>query len=506
MVFSDPYFIVVFLPVTLIMFHLARLYGNGTLAVVVLAVASLFFYAYWSIVFMFVLLGQVVVNYFLARRISLERRSQTISGDEQRRSYTLTLAVIFNLALLGYFKYRNFFLENVEAVFGVHFYLSALVVPLAISFHTFQQIALLVDVRDEEADVPPFIDYVLFVVFFPQLIAGPIVLHREMAKQVSDVRLERGIGFRLLGAGLYLFVFGLFKKVCIADSISTYADTAFKVGQPLEFLEAWAGAVSYALQLYFDFSGYSDMAIGLGCVFGFKLPNNFLVPFRATSMIDYWKRWHITMTRFFTMYTYMPVALSALRYAAAKGFGRTGEFVLAVAIPTFITFLLSGLWHGAGWNFIFFGLANGIGLIINHIWIAAKLPALPRVVGWLLTMTNVLVTLVFFRAASLAQAFHILHLMFLPERILVVPSWARAFVHNPAIPTEPFLLLADPTKSLYLSLMIVTFGPLALLMPALSAEPGKLVPTWAAGFSMAAMGWLVLGFIGQPHSFLYFAF
>ncbi len=374
MVFSDPVFIVAFLPLTLLLFHLLRRYGTGTWAIAALIACSFYFYAYWSVVFMFVLLGQISVNYLFARQIQ---------GKPQ--SKILLAAIVFNLALLGYFKYRNFFLENVGFLFGVKFHLAALIVPLAISFHTFQQIALLVDVRDEEARVPPYFDYLFFVVFFPQLIAGPIVLHREMGQQVAAVRAGQGPGLALFGSGLFLFVFGLFKKVCLADSIATYADLSFLPGQVLQSVEAWCGSIAYALQLYFDFSGYSDMAVGLGCMLGFKLPNNFLVPFAARSMIEYWKRWHITMTRFFTMYTYMPMALSAMRFSASRKLGQVSQFLLATALPTMFTFFLSGLWHGAGWTFVLFGVVNGIGLIINHIWLAAKMPRLPRLLAWALT-------------------------------------------------------------------------------------------------------------------------
>ena len=265
MVFSDPVFILGFLPITLLVFHAVRLAGNGTAAVATLIAASMAFYAYWSVPFLFLLLGQIAVNYVLALGIQRETHARKL----------FLLAVIFNLCLLGYFKYRNFFLENLGDLIGVHFVLSHLVVPLAISFHTFQQIALLADVKDGDAEVPPLLNYVFFVLFFPQLIAGPIVLHREMGKQVTATREGRGLGFAMLAPGLFLFLLGLFKKICLADNISFFADLAFDPSMALTTAEAWAGSIAYALQLYFDFSGYSDMAVGLGLMFGFRLPYNF---------------------------------------------------------------------------------------------------------------------------------------------------------------------------------------------------------------------------------------
>src|SRR6201996_1498662 len=217
MLFSDPVFIVGFLPVTLVLFHLSRLGWNGTVAVGVLIAASMFFYAYWSVPFLFLLLAQIGVNYTLARGIQ--------RGVHARRLFWL--AVTFNLALLGYYKYRNFFLWNLGEIIGVHFELYKLIVPLAISFHTFQQIALLADVKDGDVEVPPLLNYVFFVLFFPQLIAGPIVLHREMGKQVTATREGRGLGFSMFGPGIFLFAFGLFKKICLADNIGVFADLAF---------------------------------------------------------------------------------------------------------------------------------------------------------------------------------------------------------------------------------------------------------------------------------------
>lgn len=498
MVFSDPVFIVGFLPIALIAFHLARLRLSGTAAIAVLIAASMAFYAYWSVPFLFLLLAQIGVNY--AAAVGMQR------GTQVRRIFWA--AVAFNLCLLGYFKYRNFFLWNLGEVIAVHYHLARLIVPLAISFHTFQQIALLADVKDGDVKVPPLLNYVFFVLFFPQLIAGPIVLHREMGKQVTRTREGKGLGLSMVAPGLFLFAFGLFKKICLADNMGVFADLAFDPHVTLTTLEAWAGSIAYALQLYFDFSGYSDMAVGLGLMFGFRLPFNFLIPFASPSMIEYWKRWHITMTRFFTMYTYMPVALNATRAAMTRGWGPARTFVMATLLPTLLTFLLSGLWHGAGWTFIMFGLVNGIGLGINHAWKAGKLPTPPRILGWGMTMVTVLVTLVYFRSTSLAQAHSILHSMFVPTQLVAVPPWTLTYLPYAWVRAHvaSFSLFSEASNTAHMLLWLIILGPLSLLLPPLSAMPDKLMPTWRMSFAMAGMAWLVLGFIGQPHSFLYFAF
>jgi D-alanyl-lipoteichoic acid acyltransferase DltB (MBOAT superfamily) len=495
MVFSDPVFIALFLPAALLLFHVLRWAAGGAAALAALIGLSMLFYAYWNVAFLAVLLAQIMSNYVCARLIA-------------RRGFrfVLPIAIAFNLLLLGYFKYRNFFLANAGALLGIDFRLAALVVPLAISFHTFQQIALLADVSDGEADVPPLIDYTFFVLFFPQLIAGPIVLHREMGHQVRALRQGQSPGLSLFGEGVVLLLLGLFKKICLADPIGVYADLAFAPGATLHTTEAWAGATSYALQLFFDFSGYSDMAVGLGLMFGFRLPFNFLVPFAAPSMIDYWKRWHITMTRFFTMYVYTPVALHAARVAARRGFGTGRRFLLCVGFPTLLTFLLSGLWHGAGWNFVMFGAVNGIGLCINHAWRAMTLPRLPVVAGRALTAITVLVTLVYFRSATMAQADGFLARMFVPDHLLSAPGWLLERYPLLPFPRADFDIFGDARQTVSMLLWIGMLAPLSVLLPPLAARPDALRPGWRLAAAAASMAVLVAGVIDQPRSFLYFAF
>ena len=499
MVFSDPLFLVGFLPASLLIFHLLRSYAGGPEAHWALVILSMIFYSYWSVPFLCLLLAQIVVNFAFARRLETAP-----SGS------LLRWAVIANLCLLGYFKYRNFFLENIGELVGVHFHLAALIVPLGISFHTFQQIAILVDIKNGQAKTPPFLNYVLFILFFPQLIAGPIVLHREMGKQVTALRTGEGPGLAMLVPGALIFVFGLFKKVCLADNIAHYADLAFMPNQELLMPEAWAGAIAYMLQLYFDFSGYSEMAVGLGLMFGFTLPNNFLVPYTATSMIEFWKRWHITMTRFFMMYVNTQLWLRLRRRLRGIAYFQTHpnaavEFAVTVALPVLVTFFLAGLWHGAGWTFICFGLVNAVGLVTNQAWNTAGLPSLPRPMGWVLTMLVTIVGLVYFRSQDLTQAHYILHQMFLPSEPLSVPTWAASLLPFD-LPIRTFTFLGDMRSALYCFYWIALLGFLSAVLPPLAANPQALSPSLPKAFAMTSMVWLIAGLIGEPRTFLYFAF
>jgi alginate O-acetyltransferase complex protein AlgI len=499
MVFSDPFFLLGFLPASFLIFHLTRIYAGGTIGILVLVALSMAFYAYWSVPFLLILLTQIAINYTLGLQI-----------ERTRDRRTLTVAVIANLCLLGYFKYRNFFLENVGDVIGIHFYLTHLVVPLGISFHTFQQIALLIDLRKGAAKLPLPLNYVLFVLFFPQLIAGPIVLHQEMGKQVTAVRAGRGLGFEWVAVGALLLSYGLFKKVCLADSIAHYADIAFTPERALMMPEAWIGAIAFTLQLFFDFSGYSDMAVGLGLMFGFKLPNNFLVPYSACSITEFWQRWHITMMRFFTTYIYYPLWLRSRRRIRSSNYFQKHrsailEFAAPMAFPTLVTFFLSGLWHGAGWTFICFGLVHGVGMVVNQTWKVAQLRPPPPLLGWTLTMLVVVIGAVYFRSNDLSQAHYIIHQMFWPSSPLSVPNWLGAMLPL-NLPVGTFTLFSEFKDTVYCLTWTALLAGLSVGLPPLAANPQEIVPNLGKAAAMAAMTWLTIGFIGAPRTFLYFAF
>lgn len=350
MLFHSPGFILIFLPTTLVIYYgLQR--ASGRLAIVALILASLVFYGWWDPRFVVLLLGSAGANFLIGRLLSEKRR------QGQATKPLLVFGVMANLALLGFFKYADFFIANVNVVTGVDIATLQIALPLAISFFTFQQIAFLVDVHSGAAEDPDPVTYLLFVSFFPQLIAGPIVHHREMMPQFRELHRNDRLS-NDLACGLVIFSFGLFKKTVIADNMAFFSDRTFAtaaLGGDVTLVEAWVGTLAFSFQIYFDFSGYTDMAIGLGRMFGIRLPQNFASPYKAASIIDFWRRWHMTLSRFLRDYLYVP--LGGSRRGAPRRY-----------VNILIVMLLGGLWHGAAWAFVIWGAAHGVFLVINHLW------------------------------------------------------------------------------------------------------------------------------------------
>jgi len=351
MLFNAHSFIFIFLPVTLLIFHLLLRRGQVTYAISSLIVASLVFYGWWQPSYLLLIILSIAVNFCLG-----EALIRTPIALKVSRQLLLWLGVAINLIALGWFKYANFLIDSGNTLLGTDMHVQKIILPLAISFFTFQQIAYLVDTYRAQTHERSFLHYALFVTFFPQLIAGPIVHHKEMlpqfAKQIGGLKLQHLI------IGGTIFFLGLFKKVIIADGVSPYSDTVFAMaanGDTLTFLESWTGALAYSIQLYFDFSGYSDMAIGLARMFGVRLPLNFNSPYKAPNIIEFWRRWHMTLSRFLRDYLYFP--LGGNRHGAARTYTNL-----------MIVMLLGGLWHGAGWTFVLWGALHGFYLLINHAW------------------------------------------------------------------------------------------------------------------------------------------
>ncbi|WP_417777186.1 MBOAT family O-acyltransferase [Stutzerimonas xanthomarina] len=411
MLFNSMVFIAGFLPVVLLGFILLAGSGRQRFAAIWLTLASLVFYGWWNPAYVPLLVGSMVVNYLIGGYL-MRRPSKAV----------LILGVAANVALLGYYKYTGFLFGTLDSAFDLGWSVGDIILPLAISFFTFQQIAYLVDAHDGEVAEHDFVNYCLFISFFPQLIAGPITHHGEMLKQFND-RSSFRPRIDNISLGLTVFVLGLFKKVILADPLGENASPIFAVaasGTVPSLYDAWYGALSYTLQIYFDFSGYSDMAIGLGLLFGLRLPVNFNSPFKAHNVIDYWSRWHMTLTRFLTAYIYNPIVMriTRKRMAAGKPLPRRGKmslgtFVVLIAYPTVLTMFISGVWHGAGWQFVAFGLLHGFYLVVAHGFRAYKarrgLP-LDSDKLWhhagavLLTFLCVVVAMVFFRANSVTAA------------------------------------------------------------------------------------------------------
>jgi D-alanyl-lipoteichoic acid acyltransferase DltB (MBOAT superfamily) len=346
MLFNSYEFIFLFLPFALIGYNFLLSGKSSSRALIFLSICSLFFYGWWNPKYLLLILASITINYFF---------SLLISRWNTTKKTVLTAGIAFNLILLGYFKYADFFLSSISIVTNTEFGALGIILPLAISFFTFQQIAYLVDSYKGNCHDRKFSDYLLFVCFFPQLIAGPIVHHSELLPQlrIEHIKHQRALK---LSKGLTLFAIGLAKKVLIADSLAPYATSAFNTPSELiDFSTAWTGTLAYTLQLYFDFSGYSDMAIGLGLMFGVYLPINFNSPYKAASIIDFWRRWHITLSTFLRDYLYIPLG------GNQKGPLRRHTNLL-------ITMLLGGLWHGASSTFVAWGGLHGILLITNHFW------------------------------------------------------------------------------------------------------------------------------------------
>jgi alginate O-acetyltransferase complex protein AlgI len=443
LIFNSYQFLFAFLPAVLTGTFLLARYSAGAAQLWLIA-ASLFFYAAWNAAYLPLLLGSIVFNYFIAVRMV---------HNPGLRSLLLTVATVIDLGLLGYYKYMGFFLADLNAASGGNYVWQTLILPLGISFYTFQQLTLLADISSGQIKDFRFRDFLLFVTFFPHLIAGPIVHHREMMPQFKTANYR--LNWENLAIGGVLMSVGLFKKSILADGISDHVTPIFtdaSAGKPISLAYAWAASVGFSLQMYFDFSGYSEMALGLARMVGIKLPMNFNSPLKALSVVDYWSRWHITLTRFLTAYVYNPLAISRARHRAAAGKtglmgGRTtwGAFAGIVAVPTFVTMFLSGLWHGAGNQFLMFGVLHAIALTINHAWRLIRPRIWPdtehyhrttRPMSWALTFLVVIVALTWFHATSVAVGNNILagmiglHGLVLPSDIAdAFPGLATALGH-----------------------------------------------------------------------------
>ncbi|ARJ66546.1 hypothetical protein WV31_13145 [Magnetospirillum sp. ME-1] len=386
MLFNSYEFILAFLPLSLIGFYgLSRL--GVTAAKLFLALASLFFYAHWNISYLPILLGSIAFNWTASTAI-LAR-----AGKPKARRL-LYAAVAVNLGALAFYKYWDFLAGLTAGDLAAHATVAA--IPLGISFFTFTQIAFLADAaRGEVSDHTP-LNYLLFVTVFPHLIAGPILHHRDMMPQFARPETYRADPQRM-AQGLTLFALGLGKKVLLADSVVAYADPVFAAANPT-LVEAWCGALAYTLQIYFDFSGYSDMAVGLGLLFGIRLPINFASPYRASSIIEFWRRWHISLSLFLRDYLYVPLG------GNRRGPARRWVNLMA-------TMVLGGLWHGANLTFVAWGALHGLALIVNHGWRSLRkgVPGrLERTAGHALTLVTVMVAWVFFRADNLPGALNVL--------------------------------------------------------------------------------------------------
>ena len=448
MLFNSSEFLFAFLPATLLIFFLCARFSHRA-ALAWLTLASLFFYAWWNPVWLPLLLGSIGFNFLAGREISQRTRSRAL----------LIFAIGVNLAALAYFKYGAFLVASLAEMLGSGYRWPAGELPLGISFFTFTQIAFLVDVYQRRASDFDPVRYGLFVTYFPHLIAGPVLHHKEMMPQFARPDIFR-FGADRLADGSVLFILGLFKKVVLADAFGSYARPAFAAAgtNSLTFFEGWGAALSYTLQIYFDFSGYSDMAIGLALMIGIQLPMNFHSPYKARNIADFWRRWHMTLSRFLRDYLYIPLG------GNRKGSARQH-------VNLMLTMLLGGLWHGAGWTFVVWGGLHGLYLTVFHAWrrhvgragwsMPAALRSLASALSWLLTFLLVVVAWVFFRADSFTAATSILQSMaglngvVVPDQILqLIPPLGHIATGAGKVP-----FLADGTVMGFVEMMLmIAFG------------------------------------------------
>ena len=479
MLFNSYAFVLAFLPLVVLgYFAVARF--SAFAANAFLAGASLFFYAWWKLDFLWILLGSVAVNYFVGHRLS--RDAATGRGAR----WVLAAGIAFNLGLLGWFKYTDFFISNLNALSGASLPILAIALPLGISFFTFTQIAYLVDAWKGKAAEYSATNYVLFVTFFPHLLAGPIIHHREMMPQFADPKLKR-LDWENLARGLALFTLGLGKKVLVADNLAPWAHAGFAQAHSLTFADAWITMLAYVMQLVFDFSGYTDMALGVALMVNIRLPINFDAPYRSADIQEFWRRWHITLSRFLRDYVYVPL-----------GGNRKGEArMLALFV---ITFAIGGFWHGAAWTFVIWGTLHGVALVVLHFWRKLGRP-LPRPVAIAVTFLFVSAALVVFRAHSLSDAGAILGSVaglhgFDPS--LTVWQWA-GLTH--AVPT-PERLRELGILAVFAVAMVLTFTPRNAHDIARSMALSAPLPRFAFGLLLAAG----LVFIENASEFIYFIF
>ena len=471
MLFNSYEYLVYFLPLSLAAFFiLGRV--RARFAVGALVAASLFFYAWWNPKYLPLILGSIGFNFAIGRAL---RR------NPQQSKAVLAFGIGANLALLGVFKYADFALQNLSAVTSLQLALPHIVLPLGISFFTFTQIAYLVDVHRGRATEPSLLNYALFVSFFPHLLAGPILHHGEMMPQFADTQNKRPQPFHI-AAGLFLLAIGLAKKVCIADPLAPVVAWGFDHPETLSAVTAWLTVLAYTLQIYFDFSGYTDMALGAARMFNIRMPVNFDSPYHSADIREFWRRWHMTLSRFLREYLYIP--LGGNRHGAA----RTAVNVLA-------TFLLGGLWHGAAWTFVTWGALHGGALVALRAWQGTGL-ALPRWLGWALTFVFVMIAWVFFRATSLEAAGAMLQAM--AGGNAVTSPWSEGL--KQALAPDGGSALASSAGALVAGLAVLAWPRNSNVL----VEDFR--PSWPRGAAVAAALIASVLQLGKVTPFLYFNF
>lgn len=493
MLFNANEFIFVFLPAAFLLFHLTRRYSRN-LGFLTLTLVSLIFYGYGEPRFILLLLASVTINYFIGCML-IEHKSKAL----------LTLGIAANVVAIGYFKYANFLIENTNSIFHSNIALANIALPLGISFYTFQKIAFLVEAYRSEIRKPKFIEYLLFVSFFPQLIAGPIVHFNQIESQIRN---QAPIPLRLITSGIFLYCIGLFKKSVFADFAGVWADYVFDNPLASTPEQSLLGVMAYTLQIYFDFSGYSDMAVGLGMMFGIVLPINFNSPYQSKSIVEFWRRWHISLSDWLKNYLYIPL-------------GGRGKSEIQRSSNVIITMLIGGLWHGAGWTFVAWGGLHGLGIAANHLW--RKIPffrsQIQGSIGhsiydkscWVVTFIFVSITWVFFRANNFSDAYIVLgkifdidYRFFLPKSIPDIYS----YFGQDQLSFASWMISQNSANFINLCILAAMTGITLFLNNSMSIM-GKFKPGVMSGLFCASVVFIsvtINTFMASPNAFIYFRF
>jgi D-alanyl-lipoteichoic acid acyltransferase DltB (MBOAT superfamily) len=493
MLFNSFGFLLVFFPVVLLVFYATGAAYRSSMPVYWLTAASVTFYAIGAAELLWLLCASIVFNYIVGSILNWQNR------HEKSTKPTLFLGVSVNLGTLAYFKYSGMVLSSAAALGLVQPIAWTVTLPIGISFFTFTQIAFLVDAHQKKIHSRNFVEYALFVTYFPHLIAGPILHHTEMISQFQRRSLAAP-NWNNLATGIALFSVGLAKKVLIADTVAPFADAVFShSAQPISASDSWLAAIAYTMQLYFDFSGYCDMAIGISRMLNIDLPLNFYSPYKATSIIDFWRRWHMTLSRFLRDYLYIP--LGGSRHDTARTY-----------LNLTITMVLGGLWHGAAWTFVAWGTLHGLFLLINHAWRRYLNAKIPSVLTWLLTFVCVVVGWVFFRSNTFADAARVLFGMtgangFTSAVPLIRDQFAIVWI---GIATVVALLFPNSQQLFNLPFVPQSQGearPIAepfswgLALHQLKWQPSKI---WTASCTIMLVSAILL--FRKPAPFLYFQF
>jgi len=479
MLFNSYIYIFLFLPITLLIYFLLNKHKFIQLSKGLLVIASLFFYSFWNIKYLILIVCSMLFNYSIGTTLN----NYEITHLKINRKAVLAFGITINILLLSYYKYFDFFINNINSLFKADLPLLQIVLPLGISFFTFTQIAYLVDAYNKKVKEADFLNYALFVTFFPHLIAGPIIHHREMMPQFARLK-NKIFSHKNLSIGLFLFSIGLFKKVILADNLSGFVSQGYDVVNNLNFFESWLVSISYTLQIYFDFSGYTDMALGVALMFNIILPLNFNSPYKAHNLQDFWRRWHMTLSRFLKDYIYIP--LGGNRYGKLKTFQNL-----------LTTFLLGGLWHGANWTFIVWGAIHGFGTIVHKLWkkLNFKMPAVLAIIS---TFIFINITWVFFRSENIHIALKMLKNMFGANGFLP----PKIFHCHLRLEHLYSLTLDDITNTFYI--IVLSFGLLFVSNSNQLTE--KFKPSLWTAIITAFLLFICISNLVQPSEFLYFNF